>query len=254
MNFKQNVAFDKLLRRNTMLRFPFDSSAQKFENDLKRICPLPVKLYYQYKFPNNLSPQQFEYLVQGIAFVFIKFNPRQITDTDAYYQEVAERAISDSKAIGYTSETVFQNTRARYLNEAKVSHDIVKDLTTDERVGLLRFIEKCKTSDAWAEVVALVSWLKENNPELKSVRLNTTDVQAVLDFLQGVNYGYAPEELDYFLNTDMNTRNNQIKEIYSLLESVGVRPEYIVRPDRAQKIQNAVMMARAAKQQCKELE
>lgn len=253
MNFKQSVAFDKLLRRNTMLRFPFDSSAQKFENDLMRICPLPIKLYHQYKFPNNQSQEQFEYLVQGIAFIFMIFNPRQITDTKAFYQGTAEQAIKGMKELGYTSEKDFQNVRNKHQNESDVCEQILKNLTTDERSGLLEFIEKRKSPDAWAEVVTLVSWLKENNPELKSVRLNTTDVQSVIDFLQGVNYGYAPEELDYFLNTDMDTRNNQNTEVYSLLESVGVRPEYIVRPDRAQKIKDAVMMARATQQQGKGL-
>lgn len=252
MNDKQKTALNKLLLINTLTWFQFDSSAQKFEDALKKLCSVPVKLYYNYKFPNNQSPEQFEYLVQGLVYFFKLFKPRQITDTDVYYREIAEQAVKNSKHNGYTSEKFFQSVRGRYSYIGTQTQKNLEKLNAVERTGIVEYIENHK-ANSWGEVVNLVSWLKDNNPELKSVRVNTADVVSVIDFLQGVNYGYAPEELDYFLNTDENTRNRECGEMYSQLETLGVRPEYMVRPDRLRKILDAVMMARAVAQKGKEL-
>lgn len=249
MNDRQQRVFDALVKDVTILRFGFDSSSQQMEDMLyKAKVPLPVKLYYKYKLPDNVSPQTFEWTVQRAVYVLSKFHEDHILNVTKYY---LDSFISFIDLHGYNDYTV-EVGRQRFADGAKTITTQLEQLNHAERQELANTISESKKS-YFVYIQQLVDWLKKVNPELQPVRVNTDDVDSMSDFLQGVVYGFAPEDIDYFLNTDMRVRNAETDKIYAHLEKMKMCPTYIIRPDRAQKILDSVLMTRVAMSKDREL-
>lgn len=249
MNDRQQRVFDALVKDVTMLRFEFDSSSQQMEDMLRKAkVPLSVKLHYKYKLPDNVSPQTFEWTVQSAEYVLLRFREDHILNVTKYYMD---SFIDFIDLHGYNKDTV-EIGRQRFADGAKVVATQLEQLNHAERQELANTITESKKS-YFVYMQQLVDWLKKANPELRPVRVNTDNAASMSDFLQGVVYGFAPEDIDYFLNTDMNVRNAEIDEINARLQEMGMCPTYVIRPDRAQKILDSVLMTRVAMSKDKEL-
>ncbi|MBD5389344.1 hypothetical protein HDR63_03775 [bacterium] len=242
MNFKQLNIFDKLLFKDTMLQFPFNSSAMDFEDQIRPYVTPPVQLYHEYMLPNKKTPQEYEYLVQKLVYLLLIFDPQELTDTTNFYVKISEDVLTDAVKMGASDERLAQITN-HYVREIEKVEKILAPLDAAARQDLVDQIES-RLPDARAMAVDQVKQLKRLNPQLERVRVDMTRDLSIADFLQGVNYGFAPEEIDYFLNTKMEDRNREIDESYRKLAELGLEPTYIVRPDRAQKIVDAVTRAR----------
>lgn len=242
MNAKQQRAFDNLSRHIYGPMWTFDSSAKILEDKLSALgIASPVRLYYEYRFPDNQDAEQFEHTMQRFEFV-IGFNPQQILNTSEYYRAMPSGNISDklvADIMDYNDEL------------CKICEQDCADLTDIERKELADNIIGLK-EQTWHDIDATVSWIKAHNPELESVRVDMKNDTMLLMFLSGVNYGYAPADIDYFINTDTDTKFSAVDKTYAQLGLFDLYPNYIIRPDRAQKILDAVLMARGAKPKDKE--
>ena len=242
MNEKQKRVFDNLLGHDPMMMRPFDSSAQILQEKLQAmgITP-PVKLYYEYQLPDNQTPEQFERFVQKMLFIDA-FQSQQILDTAAYYLGSQKRALDYLGESGKTSAQEIQPVIDYNMQLCQTCQDDCAALSPAERKELADYITGMQDT-VCRDMRAMVKWMKEHNPELKSVRVDGMNMISVWDFINGIVYGFAPEEIDYFLNTDGNTRNKETDELYRRLESFGIKPGYFIRPDRAQKILDCVVNA-----------
>lgn len=230
MNDKQQRVFDNLVLHEYG-DMPFNSAAQDLEEHLHilGITP-PVKLYYQYRLPENQTPQQFEKILQRLMFI-CNFEPQEILNTSEYYQELAQ--CIPEKNIKYCFEQM-----------RKTCEKDCAELTDDEKKDFVQHVLELQEL-ACMDICTVAQIIQESNPELKSVRVNMDDVNLVIAFVEGVVYGYAPDDIDYFLNTDIKTRSIEKDKWYAKFESlgVGIYLNYILRPDREQKILDAVIQA-----------
>lgn len=247
MNEKQQRAFDDLARHIYGPLYTFDLSAKILEDKLCALgVSLPVRLYYEYRFPDNKNAEQFEHVIQKLELVS-GFNSQQILNTSEYYQQESQKTKSRMQATGESEKLI--GDVMDYIDQiCKTCEQDCAGLTDAERTELVDYIVNMG-SNVLHEMHVLASWLQQNNPELQSVRFDMTKYADLLMFLHGVNYGYAPADIDYFINTDMNTKISDTDEIYRQLESIDLYPNYIIRPDRAQKILDAALTARTNTQQ-----
>lgn len=243
MNANQQCAFDNLSRHIYGPGWKFFSSAKILQDKLSALgVASPVRLYYEYRFPDNQSAEQFEQNLQKIEFV-VGFNPQQILNTSEYYQQGLKKAMEYMATSGDASDGLVSGVKDYNDELCKICEQDCAELTSVERKELADYIINLK-EQTWHNVAAMALWLKQNNHELESVRVDTTNNTMLLIFLSGVNYGYAPADIDYFINTDINTKISETDKIYTQLGLFDLYPNYIIRPDRAQKILDAVVMAR----------
>ncbi len=247
MNMKQRDAFDVLVKYSTLLSFPFDSSSQMMEDALKKIGVVSsVKLYYEYKYPHGYDARWYEQIVQRYWYVLATNFEKQILDTEKYYSDLYDRSILTDIPIDDINKKQYDDFLAKMMARCKREYAAVKEclsgFSDDEKHELINHIKSLEPKYA-DDLIRGVELMKTLNPELKSVRVNLENIYRVLDFHQGATYGFAPEDLDYFLNADIETRNKETEKIYAQLESFGVRPSYFIRPDRVQKILDTVLLA-----------
>ncbi len=245
MNDKNAILLDKLVRRSTMLYVPFDSSAQMFDEKIRQYVNPPFQLFYNYRFPENLSPRDFEYQVQRLCYILGVEYRRQITDTKNYYKDITHLGMDN--AINDLDDALVKQITSWCDREIQDTEQILGHLDDDGRVALADWIDVQKKN---AHDIACdnVTRLKDLNPLLKCVRVDMTNDLLILDFLMGVNYGFAPEDIDYFLNTPMDQRNRDAH----IFDPMGFYPGYMIRPDRAEKIVGAVLSARDAMNKTKD--
>lgn len=236
---EQKIAFDKLVRNATLLGMPFDSSAQKFDAQIRAIVPPPVQLYHDYKFPGNRTARDFEYMVQKWVYVLLFDYRREITDTKNYYADLVKKSMDRAAKLGASSQFL-DEVANHYFHLSERAEQALAPFDAPKRLDLANAIQ-AEEGYARTQAIQAVTELKQLNPKLEQVRVDFTKDVNILDFLQGVNYGFAPEDIDYFLNTPMDVRNQDSR----IFEKIGIQPEYLVRPDRAEKIVNAIIMARA---------
>lgn len=69
MNKKLNLVLSKMILEHHQLQYGYSSSAKNFSDKLIRGgVKIPTQLYVQYKLPNNISPKEYEKLVDTIGF------------------------------------------------------------------------------------------------------------------------------------------------------------------------------------------
>lgn len=240
MNIAQRNAFDTLMRHTTMLRMEFDSSAEFLERQIRErgIVP-PIKLFYEYKYPDNLTPQQYEVFVQRLVFILLVYVPEMINDNVGYNLRYFQKSISK-----LDNAQLIDQVRSGVARDIRECYGALSKLTDAERAQMIDAFAY-DTPRARELARKNINMIKLLNPQLADVRVNMDDDFNMLDFLQGATYGFAPEEIDYFLNTTMEERN----AVPDPLENSGLNVWYKLRPDRAQKIADAVHLNNMATHQ-----
>ncbi|MCL2748994.1 MAG: hypothetical protein FWE50_02865 [Alphaproteobacteria bacterium] len=196
MNAKLNSILGDMIIKNTELKSGFNSSAKEFRDQLKaKGIRVPFKIYYEYKIPEGLTPQEYEFKVQKMHFIL-------------YFDG------SELEPYG---------------------------LTPDEKQELVDYIKRSKASNDLAFIFE-EDQIRKLNPELKNIDLaygpNIAKRSArILNLLEGVTYGFAPEDIQNFLNRHNTGDKEQLimheKADNATLEKLlGFSPGYILSPER----------------------
>lgn len=116
-------------------------------------------------------------------------------------------------------------------------------LMNHEKLGMPVTKSKALTlahSNATLQSEELVKKIKELNPELKSFVIKP-DLQ--IDFLDGVNFGFPPEDIAYFLGQseqDSETRRRDFdmrsQKEKVLMNLIGKIPNWIIAPQRMERL------------------
>lgn len=194
MNKKIKDFLEKIKIEWTQLRYGYSSSAKEFSDKLaEKGIILPIKLFHSYKLPDDISPVEYEKIVQEINLYTIF-----------------------SKGILY-DENLIKYSDIRLNNDEK---EIIEKHVILEQP---RYEDLLK-----AEVIKI----KQLNPEL--MYINTDDgIYDKLQFLEGVNYGFAPEDIEYFLKrlmTDELINQDKLNNA-ELDKHLGFSPGYILSPE-----------------------
>ena len=202
MNEKLKKVLRDLMITWTHLRYGYSSSAKEFSDKLsKKGIVLPIKLFYEYKLPNDISPKDYEIIVQEINFYTMYFKG-ELNDPDIL--KFYDPQLSDSE------------------KEILESYILQRQGEYDKKLEL---------------AVAQVRLL---NPELNHIKIDKK-ISGKLCFLEGVNYGFAPEEIEYFLNRKLTNEllEQENKEFNELEKLLGFVPEYVLDPKHMQIILTA---------------
>lgn len=243
---KFKSATDNLISQNLVenlknnMKIPvWDSSAQKLENALKkRGIILPQKLYYEYKFPGGLKNFEFDEKDTLTRFYNIY---------RSYFINIASGSIKQKSLKFY----MFDFCLDRYNFSKKTDFSAFFCFCISLAVS---DVEKLKSAfmTAQEQVYKLADLIKEMNPELQNIKNHRS-----LDFIAGVTYGFAPQEIQFFLNLDERRearsydlqyeregRDKELKrarENASKIESfVGKPVGYILAPETSDKIVKAI--------------
>jgi len=168
----------------------WNSSAKKLEGNLvKRGIKLPIKLYYQYALPDNMTNSKFMVRLAVMDFC------------------------------------------ANFSTLPKVKREIFfdKKLNLVEKFRLVRYIilEREESRKKMGEYVKFVQFA---NPELS--RLKVVDGFDVFDVLAGAAFGFAPNEIAYFMNRKQRDLGREHKT-RKVLERFGVKSGYVLAPETA---------------------
>ena len=213
---------------------PWDSSAQKFENRLKKIgIKIPIKLYYKYKLPDNMSLNDFYTLTHKYE-IFITF----------YLAYIAQKRKHKIKNFADDLFNFFFKSDVLSLNDLSYYYTC---LDLPDSICESAFRKTYKRALKYMRHVA--KELLRLNPELQVVKNYQN-----YDFIMGAVYGFAPDELDFFTTLtkkrekwakqlgnmeavfeaeekgkykEMAHVNKNAKTIYNL---VGFYPGYILAP------------------------
>lgn len=189
-----------LFMNTCMLQFSsaadgYFSSAQILETGLAKVgIKFPKKLWFQYKLPDGISPEKFE--LEMAKIIFFAFEYPTIKD-------IVEIGCVDRD--GVSDEEL----------------DIVQKYRVSQKSKYLEILDKH------------VKWVKENNPELSSVNIQDNEV-AKSNFLEGVLYGFGPEEISYFITRsfdDSELDSVEIDKLAKSLQKIGVQLTYILSPN-----------------------
>ena len=137
----------------------------------------------------------------------------------------------------------FANTFEFYDNYPDhVSHNL-DNLTESERKELNDYILQQKLihanmlSDVVLELVNL-------NPELRSVDIKPSKI---IDFLKGAAYGFATEEIDYFINEYKGETDESAAFTRNMNNLLGFEPGYILSPKHREIILSAAQANHVAR-------
>lgn len=189
-----------LFMNTCMLRFSsvadgYFSSAQILETGLAKVgIKFPKRLWFQYKLPDGISPEKFEIEAAKIAFFLFE-------------EPTIERLVQ----YGIIDRCNLSDKELAAVQKYRVS----------QRSNYLEILDKH------------VKWVKENNPELSSVNIQDNEV-AKRNFLEGVLYGFGPEEISYFITRSFDEAESDSVEIDKLAESlqkIGVQLTYVLSPN-----------------------
>lgn len=168
--------------KNNIYKPVWDSSAQKLEQALKdHGIILPQKLYYEYKFPGGLK--NFEFEEQNVLTSFCNIYENYFSSSAAGLQQQES-----------LKKFMFNNYYFHYKRGKRT------DLSAFFGFCIclaLSDVEKLKSAFmiAQEQMYKLADLIKELNPELQNIENHRS-----VDFIAGAIYGFAPQEIQFFLN------------------------------------------------------
>ena len=182
------------------------SALRKEENYAKHGIKLPFKLHYEYKVPAVLESQY------GLLFwlrgAFKKMQP---------FEEL------------WTS---IQNVEIDKLSDAYVKKQISYYRTFSKERFAKIYMGMQKMQAAWP-VDKMVAEIKRLNPELAHIKTdgkhsNVMGSAVLVDFFNGVAYGFAPEDIDFCLNAP----RDEFLKINDKIDKLGLSHGHIPAPSR----------------------
>ena len=228
MNKKLELVLRTLVYNTVVPGGHWSSSAKNYQDFLTaRGIHLPIKLFHEYKYPNNVTPQKFEEQVQTLFF-FYTFDVGRIKNPRAY----AEWMISELDRIGRKNKNIVPLTEEEKLNLINKMCDPVKNLSDAEKDQLADYIQQ-QRSTVVRRVTDLLSQTIELNPELLDINWDNKNLQDFFEILDGVSYGYAPMDIIYYIENKHDLariRKEQNKEEF--IKLVGRDPHVLIHPTR----------------------
>lgn len=228
MNKKLELVLRTLVYNTVVPGGHWSSSAKNYQDFLTaRGIHLPIKLFHEYKYPNNVTPQKFEEQVRTLFF-FYTFDVRRIKNPRAY----AEWMISELDRICRKNKNIVPLTEEEKLNLINKMCDPVKNLSDAEKDQLADYIQQ-QRSTVVARVADLLSQTIELNPELLDINWDNKNLQDFFEILDGVSYGYAPMDIKYYIDNKHDLariRKEQRKEEF--INLIGDGPHVFIQPDR----------------------
>lgn len=185
----------------------------------------PLKMFYEYNVPGGGKIDQ-RYLRRVWRLQFMmRIDAEYVKDIDSFFDDLVAQLYSIyGEELGAIKEVQF--------------FDAVKkiDAPTEQAIQDLINVLPQLQSDTYNEIVSEVESLKRINPELQHINVDINNVSSVLEFLEDVALGWAPEEIDYFLHQKIE----RPAPCYDYLYGIGMYEVCTMRPDRMEKIVTAV--------------
>ena len=112
MNKKLELVLRTLVYNTVVPGGHWSSSAKNYQDFLTaRGIKLPIKLFHEYKYPNNVTPQKFEEQVRTLFF-FYTFDVERITNPRGY----AESMIAGMERMAREDKNIVPLTEEEKLN------------------------------------------------------------------------------------------------------------------------------------------
>ena len=184
------------------------SSSQNLENNLKqRGIVLQKPLFYEYKLPNGISAPDYLQIKNPLE-KFSRYKPG-----DA------------------------ENLAKCLANSEKYKQDFMK-LSAEEKAELDKYFVDLAT-DSNRKIDLECKKIRELNPELRNL-----DVPNNIEFLSGVIYGFAPEDIKYFCdlqkkNLDYQQNKEEAKKQDLLAQDLGLNINWRISPETIQNIRTS---------------
>lgn len=235
LNERERLLLQQLIVKSMYLGREYRSSAKNYEDFLHKTgVSLPFKLFYEYKYHNNMTPAQYETYITSLLF-YISFDKLQILQPEEYVKQLIENLAQDEPCLPPMNE----ETKAQVL---KHHVDLVKDMSDSEKQHITSYI--CDNREyAQQKLITDVQEIKKLNPELREIKLNLNSIESVI-FLSGVISGYAPEDIEYFIQIQSELKNidfsNQRQEEFEQILGKHKSPQFRIRPDRIDIILNEI--------------
>ena len=209
------------------------SSAKNLENSLKfsGVTQIP-KLYYEYKFPNNLK--NFELDRQTL---FTRCFP-------AIYENYLE-----SFNTNKTKVRLFEDAAANKKTDLSAFFGFCICLGLS-RLKDLKSVFKETYDQSMNQVYFLAEYIHQHNPELQHIKNYKN-----LDFVNGAIYGFAPKEIEFFLNLqerrkngswdyEMSGKDEEVNYVKNNMDKIsdftGNQVTYFLSPETGDKIIAAI--------------
>lgn len=204
------------------------SSVVELDNELRAIGAVsPVPVFCEYKYPDGQSAAEYERLVCKFSYL-VNFQPEQITNLKSwFFSHGPGRFMYPMNDEELKADPTFQIYNNAIANLDDATRQKLAQYISDKVAGLVQ------------NVTRQVADMRKLNPQLANVYISN-DVRDMIEFLFGCAYLFHYEDIEYFINTPMGKRNADKKRF----EKSGVSFNSIFRPDRAQKIVDAVLAVR----------
>lgn len=200
----------------------WNSSAQNLENKIKQAgFILPQKLYYEYKFPDNLK--NYEVDKQTLfARCFI-----------AIYENYLEQFNGTG-----TKKKLFYDAAETARNDLSGFFGFCICLALSNIKNLKSVFDKTY-NDCIKQIHQLAQEIHELNPELQNIK-NYKDI----DFVNGAIYGFAPPEIDFFMQNNLIDSNGEqypIENMEKIAQLLNMeRVTYVLSPDTAEQVLQSI--------------
>ncbi len=241
MNMLFKNIFEKLVQKTTYLANGYSSSAKNLQDFLDEMGVVtPVRVWHRYVYPENMTPAEYEHRVQSLHYV-LTFDSEQVMDPDVY----AVRVFSYGQEAD-ADKAEMMNAAMDYADTLK---GIVGKLTPAQRQ---EFIHLVISERPYALEMARqeVAKLKKLNPELQGVQIDETDILSLFGFLEGVNYGDDPMDIQYFCDMAHARDTAPGHEANKKLEKeIGRWVGLFIHPQRIDLLTDAVRMAKVQHRQ-----
>lgn len=230
MNKKLELILKTLVYTTVVPGGKWSSSAKNYQDFLQsRGIKLPFQLFYQYKYPDNMTPQKFEEVLLTSVFA-LQFNPMRIENPRAY----AESIISDADKFVKSHPDVQPLSETEKSDIMHKMCDPVKNLSDSDKVQLIDYIKQ-KSKTAVTQIADLFYKVADLNPELMDINLANASLNDLFEILDGVSYGYAPVDIKYYIENKGNLE--QIRKAQrrdEFVKLIGSEPHIFIHPDRIQ--------------------
>ena len=231
------------IKNNMIKKDVWFSSAQRLENALKNHgIVLPQKLYYEYKFPGGLK--NFEFHEQNITLTgFYNIYRSYFLNPDWGFRKY-------KSLKGFMFDLYWWDYKQNKKTDLSAFFGFCISLAVSD-------VEKLESAfiAAQEQVYKLADLIKEINPELQSIKNHRS-----VDFFFFLIYGFAPQEIQFFLNLgekrkargfdlqyEIEGKDEELNHIHKnsriIEEFVGFRKyqiSYFLAPETSDKIVKAI--------------
>ena len=120
----------------------------------------------------------------------------------------------------------------KWFSNMKIMRD--KNLTIKQKIQIFAYRVSMKKRGIYKNIKKYADEIKQLNPELK--KINPRDSFGSISLVEGVLFGFAPDEIKYFCDKSSFRDMDQEHRFDEVLKKYGVRPSYVLAPETAKKL------------------